>query len=93
LRILQDLKQTQDRRHVLNQYYLKIKEVLQKTQAIRLEEKADFLAGAKECNEDLENNKYTVLIAGKALNYRYSVLRISVALISPKLEPHFVGVL
>ena len=93
MRILQDLKQTQDRRHVLNQYYLKIKEVLQETQAIRLEEKADFLAGAKECNEDLENNKYTVLIAGKTLNYRYSVLRISVELISPKLEPHFVGVL
>ena len=92
LRILQDLKQTQDRRHVLNKYYLKIKEVLQETQAIRLEEKADFLAGAKECNEDLENNKYTVLIAGRTLNYRYSVLSTSVDLMSPKFEPHLVEV-
>jgi len=52
-RILEDLKQTQDRRHVLNQYYVKIKEVLQETQAIRPEEKADFLAGAEERNKDL----------------------------------------
>jgi len=75
LRILKDLKQTQDRRHVLNQWYLKIKEVLQETQAICPEEKANYLDGAKECIEDLENNKYTVLIAGKSLNYRYSVLQ------------------
>ena len=93
LRILKDLKQTQDRRHVLNQYYVKIKEVLQETQAVRPEEKADFLAGAKECNEDLENNKYTVLVAGKTLNYRYSIMSISVDLISLKFEPHFVAVL
>ena len=53
LRILKDLRQTQDRRHVLNQYYVKIKEVLQETQAIRPEEKADFLAGAEERNKDL----------------------------------------
>ena len=88
-RILKDLKQTQDRRHVLNQYHLKIKEVLQETQAICPEEKADFLDGAKECIEDLENNKYTVLIAGKTLNYRYSVLQYRLGL--PRLAHDSIG--
>ena len=65
-RILKDLKQTRDRRHILKNYYQKIKEALRETQAICPPD--GFLEGAEECIEDLENKKYPVLIAGKALH-------------------------
>ncbi|KAJ7392760.1 hypothetical protein OS493_010415 [Desmophyllum pertusum] len=62
-RILKDVEQTRDRRHILKEYYSKVKEILQETRAISREEKDDFLTGAEECIEDLKNKRYTVLIA------------------------------
>ena len=57
--------QTRERRHVLKDYYSKIKKVLSDTQGISLQEEADFVNRAKKCNKDLKNKKFTVLIAGK----------------------------
>ena len=62
---MKDLKQTRKRRHVLKDYYSKIKEVLSDTQGISLQEEADFVNRAEKCNKDLENKKFTVLVAGK----------------------------
>ena len=62
---MKDLKQTRKRRHVLKDYYSKIKEVLSDTQVISLQEEADFVNRAEKCNKDLENKKFTVLVAGK----------------------------
>ncbi|KAM7448138.1 hypothetical protein ABFA07_003866 [Porites harrisoni] len=42
-KIVKDLKQTRKRRHVLKDYYSKIKEVLSDTQGISLQEEADFV--------------------------------------------------
>ena len=57
--------QTRERRHVLKEYYSKIKKVLSDAQGISLQEEADFVNRAKKCNKDLKNKKFTVLIAGK----------------------------
>ena len=62
---MKGLKQTRKRRHVLKDYYSKIKEVLSDTQGISLQEEADFVNRAEKCNKDLENKKFTVLVAGK----------------------------
>ena len=62
---MKDLKQTRKRRHVLKDYYSKIKEVLSHTQVISLQEEADFVNRAEKCSKDLENKKFTVLVAGK----------------------------
>ena len=62
---MKDLKKTRKRRHVLKDYYSKIKEVLSDTQGISLQEEADFVNRAEKCNKDLENKKFTVLVAGK----------------------------
>ena len=67
MRILKDVEQTRDRQHILEEYYLKVKDILQETRAISRQEKDDFLTGAKECIEDLKNQRYTVLIAGKTI--------------------------
>ena len=86
-RIFQELSErTRGQRHVLNHYCVKIKKVLQATQAICPQKKADFLAGAETFNEDLENRKYTILIAGKDLHYLYTVKNNLVDLISPLRE-------
>ena len=62
---MKGLKQTRKRRHVLKDYYSKIKEILSDTQGISLQEEADFLNRAEKCNKDLKNKKFTVLVAGK----------------------------
>ena len=62
---MKDLNETRERRHVLKDYCSKIKEVLSDTQVISLLEDADFLNRAEKCNKDLENKKFTVLVAGK----------------------------
>ncbi|KAJ7392765.1 hypothetical protein OS493_010420 [Desmophyllum pertusum] len=76
LRILEDLKQTRDRRHILKEYYLKVKDILQETRAISRQEKDDFLTGAKECIEDLKNKRYTVLIAGETSAGKSSLINL-----------------
>ena len=60
------MKETRERRHILKYYYQKIKETLRETQAMSPPD--GFLEGAEECNEDLKNKRYPVLIAGKALH-------------------------
>ena len=62
---MKDLNETRERRHVLKNYYSKINEVLSDTQVISLQEEADFVNRAEKCNKDLENKKFTVLVAGK----------------------------
>ena len=68
-RILNNLEQTRDRRHVLKEYYEKVKDILQGTTAISREEKRDFLSGAEKCIADLKSKRYTLLIAGKKTYY------------------------
>ena len=65
---MSDLEQTRNRRHILKLYYEKIKMVLQNSGAMCPQEKADFLKRAEECITDLENRKYSVLIAGKTVD-------------------------
>ena len=67
-RILRDLEQNRKKRHILRQNCEKIKTVLQKADAMCLQEKADFLQMAEECITYLENRKYSVLIAGKTFD-------------------------
>ncbi|KAL9963713.1 hypothetical protein ACROYT_G027246 [Oculina patagonica] len=64
-RILKDLEQTRDRRNILKKYYQKVKDILEETSVISRAEKRDFLSEAEECIADLENERYTVLIAGE----------------------------
>ena len=65
-KIVNDLEQTRERRHVLKKYYSKIKKVLSDTQGISLQEEAgDFLNRAEKYNKDLKNKKFIVLVAGK----------------------------
>ena len=42
---------------------------------MRPQEKADFLETAEECIKDLENKKYSVLIAGKTSNRNWHACR------------------
>ena len=67
-RILRDLEQNRKKQHILRQNCEKIKTVLQKADAMCLQEKDDFLQMAKECITYLENRKYSVLIAGKTFD-------------------------
>ena len=62
---MKDLKQTRKRRRVLKDYCSKIEEVLSDKREISLEEEADFLNRAKNCNKDLKEKKFIVLVAGK----------------------------
>ena len=64
---MKDLKQTHKQQHALKDCYSKIKEVLSDTQGISLQEEADFLNRAENFNKDLENKKFTVLVAGKQI--------------------------
>ena len=64
---MKDLEQTHKQQHALKDCYSKIKEVLSNTQGISLQEEADFLNRAEKCNKDLENKKFTVLVAGKQI--------------------------
>ena len=50
---------------MLKQYYEKVNKILQDTGAISREELKEFLDGAENYNADLENKRYTILIAGK----------------------------
>ncbi|KAJ7392751.1 hypothetical protein OS493_010406 [Desmophyllum pertusum] len=76
LRILKDVEQTRDRQHILEEYYLKVKDILQETRAISRQEKDDFLTGAVECIEDLKNQRYTVLIAGETSAGKSSLINL-----------------
>ena len=62
---MKDLKQTHKRRHILEDYCSKIKKILSGAPGISLQEEADFVNRAEKCNKDLENKKFTVLVAGK----------------------------
>jgi len=62
---VKDLNETRERRHVLKDYYSKIKEVLSDTQEISLEVEADLVNRAEKCNKDLKKKKFTFLVAGK----------------------------
>ena len=64
---MKDLEQTHKQQHALKDCYSKIKEVLSNTKGISLQEEADFLNRAEKCNKDLENKKFTVLVAGKQI--------------------------
>ncbi|KAL9963715.1 hypothetical protein ACROYT_G027249 [Oculina patagonica] len=75
-RILKDLEQTRDRRHILKEYYERVKDILQETAAITREEKKEFLSGAKECIADLKNKRYTVLIAGETSAGKSSLINL-----------------
>ena len=63
---MKDLEQTRDRRHMLKEYYEELKKVLHETTAISQTEQKEFVAGAEQCIADLENKRYTILIAGKS---------------------------
>lgn len=65
---MSDLEQTRNRRHILKQYYEKIKTVLEKADTMCPQENADFLQRVEECITDLEKRKYSVLIAGKTID-------------------------
>ena len=65
---MSDLEQNRNRRHILRLYCEKIKTVLQKADAMCPQEEANFLQRAEECIKDLENRKYSALIAGKTIN-------------------------
>ena len=62
---MKDLEQTRDRRHVLKEYYKEVKKVLQETTAISETEQEEFVSGAEQYIADLENKRYTIIIAGK----------------------------
>ena len=64
---MKDLEQTHKQQHALKDCYSKIKEVLSNTKGISLQEEADFLNRAEKCNKDLENKKFTVLVADKQI--------------------------
>ena len=59
------MKHARGRRRMLKQYYEKVNKILQDTGAISREELKEFLDGAENYNADLENKRYTILIAGK----------------------------
>ena len=62
------MEQNKKKWDILRQNCEKIKTVLQKADAMCLQEKADFLQRAEECITHLENRKYSVLIAGKTID-------------------------
>ena len=62
---MKDLEQTRDRRHMLNEYYKEVKNILQETTAISQAEQEEFVGGAEQYIADLENKRYSILIAGK----------------------------
>lgn len=64
-RILKDLKQSRDRRHILKDYYLKVKDVLQETPAKSEKEQDDFPDKAEKYIAELEKERCAVFIAGK----------------------------
>lgn len=51
---------------MLKEYYNEVKKVLQETTAISQKEQEEFVAGAEQYIADLENERYTILIAGKS---------------------------
>ena len=59
------MEQTRDRRHMLKEYYQEVKDILQQTSAITQTEQEEFLDRAEQYIADLENKRYTILIAGK----------------------------
>lgn len=59
---------------MLKEYYKEVKKVLQETTAISQTEQEEFVAGAEQYIADLENNRYTILVAGKTYNC-YSCLK------------------
>ena len=63
-----DIKQTLDRRRVLEEYYLKVKDNLQTTRVVSETEINDFRKEAEACLKDLGTERYTVLILGKSCN-------------------------
>ena len=51
---------------MLKEYYEELKKVLHETTATSQTEQKEFVAGAEQCIADLENKRYTILIAGKS---------------------------
>ena len=74
---MKDLEQTRDRRHMLNEYYKEVEKVFQETTAISETEKDEFVAGAEQHIADLENKRYTILIAGKTFDCYITVLSLA----------------
>lgn len=72
-RILKDLELIRDRRHMLKEYYKELKNVLRETTVISQTEQEEFLVRAGQCIADLDNKRFTILIAGKT-NDCYSCL-------------------
>lgn len=70
---MEKLRETRGRRHILKDYYLKIKTFLSDshTEGNFLQQEGDFLKTAEECYKDLKNKKYTVFVAGKLKFHRY----------------------
>ena len=62
------MEQNKKKWDILRQNCKNIKTVLQKADAMYLQEKTDFLQRAEECITYLENRKYSVLIAGKTID-------------------------
>ena len=73
---MDDIKQTLDRRRVLEEYYLKVKDNLQTTGAVSETEINDFRKEAEACLEDLGTERYTVLILGKSCNNKLKTFPI-----------------
>ena len=71
-----DIKQTLDRRRVLEEYYSKVKDNLQTTGAVSETEINDFRKEAEACLKDLGTERYTVLILGKSCNSKLETFPI-----------------
>ena len=87
---MKDLEQTRDRRHMLTKYYKEVKNILRETTAISQTEQEEFLVGAEQYIADLENKRYTILIAGKT-NDCYSCLTPERPRFVPKQPRHSVS--
>lgn len=52
---------------MLKEYYKEVKNIVEETTAISQTEQEEFLVGAEQYIADLEDRRYTILIAGKLM--------------------------